>query len=90
MKQVSILDINEAALEDEDIVVSNIPEEVLLHMISNLPEERRLVFNMYCIDGYSHKEIAQQLGITEKGSAAILSKARACLRKEVADYVNEH
>ena len=89
IKQVPISTIAEPADEKEDSLLPAVPPEILLQMISCMSEERRIVFNMYCIDGYSHKEIARRLGITEKGSASILAKARALLKKKVFDYVDE-
>lgn len=89
IKQVPISTIPEPADENEDSLLPAVPPEILLRMISSMTEERRIVFNMYCIDGYSHKEIARRLGITEKGSASILAKARALLKKKVFDYVDE-
>ena len=71
-----------------DTVIS-IPEGTLLKMISELPERERTIFNMYCIDGYSHKDIATSLNITEKGSASILSKAKAQLRVKITDYIKQ-
>lgn len=73
-------DTNEDAADD-------IPTQVLMDMVAALPSVRRTVFNMYCIDGFSHKDIADAIGITEKGSASILAKARAQLRSEVNNYL---
>lgn len=64
-----------------------IPAQVLMDMVAALPSVRRTVFNMYCIDGFSHKDIAAAIGITEKGSASILTKARTQLRSAVNDYL---
>jgi RNA polymerase sigma-70 factor (ECF subfamily) len=50
-------------------------------MIKELPAGYRTVFNMYAIDGYAHKEIAEQLGITESTSKSQLNRARAYLKK---------
>ena len=58
-----------------------------MDMVAALPSVRRTVFNMYCIDGFSHKDIADAIGITEKGSASILAKARAQLKSQVNDYL---
>lgn len=77
----------DAAEDPPDESVSMVPERELLRMISELPEMKRAVFNMYCIDDYSHSEIAEALGITEKGSASILSKAKAQIRERVRDYI---
>ena len=71
--------------EDDSIMI---PQEKLLAFIARLPDVRRTVFNLYCIDGFTHKEIAMMLGISEKGSAGILAKARNQLRKEINRYLN--
>jgi len=59
--------------------------EDLLNMIEELPAGYRIVFNMYAIDGYSHKEIADQLGINENTSKSQLSRARVYLQKLLLD-----
>ena len=69
--------------EDE---IRSVPQEKLLEWISKLPDERRAVFNLYCLDGYSHKEIAGMLGISEKGAAGVLAKARKQLKEEINRY----
>lgn len=58
--------------------------EDLLRMIGQLPPGYRVVFNMYAIDGYSHKEIAEQLNISENTSKSQLSRARVYLQKLLA------
>lgn len=72
--------------EDE---MDTVPKEKLQEWIAGLPDLRRAVFNMYCIDGYSHKEIAKMLGISEKGSASVLVKARRQLKEKIRDYLKE-
>ena len=56
-------------------------QEDLLRMISELPTGYRTVFNLYAIDGYSHKEIAEQLHISESTSKSQLSRARIYLQE---------
>ena len=63
-----------------------IPPEKLLEWISELPGMRKAVFNLYCLDGYSHKEIAKMLGVSEKGSAGMLAKARKQLKEKISRY----
>lgn len=58
-------------------------EEDLMKMISRLPIGYRTVFNLYAIEGYSHKEIADRLSITESTSKSQLSRARSLLKKEL-------
>jgi RNA polymerase sigma factor (sigma-70 family) len=55
----------------------------LLKLIQKLADGYRVVFNMYVIEGYSHKEIAETLGITESTSKSQLSRARAILQQEI-------
>ena len=59
--------------------------EDLLNMIQELPSGYRIVFNLYAIDGYSHKEIAEQLSISENTSKSQLSRARVHLQKLLAE-----
>ena len=79
----------DAMPEPTENEVAAIPEEKLLEWISALPDLRRSVFNLYCIDGYSHKEIARMLGISEKGSAGVLAKARKQLKEAINQYRKE-
>ena len=55
----------------------------LLKVIQKLADGYRMVFNMYIIEGYSHKEIAETLGISEGASKSQLSRARAILQQEI-------
>ena len=57
----------------------------------NIPEptEDEMEAIMYCIDGYSHQEIARMLGITETGSTSILAKARKQLKDKIKRYLKE-
>ena len=73
--------------DTDDDAADDIPAQALMDMVAALPPVRRMVFNMYCIDGFSHKDIAAAIGITEKGSASILAKARAQLKNQVNDYL---
>ncbi len=57
----------------------------LMKLIETLPSGYKIVFNMYAIDGYSHKEIAEQLGITESTSKSQLSRARTALQKSLME-----
>lgn len=67
----------------------HLEEEDLIRMIQALPAGYRIVFNLYAIDGYSHKEIAEQLGITESTSKSQLSRARVYLQKMLAQTEKE-
>lgn len=62
---------------------SKLQVKELLALICKLADGYRIVFNMYVIEGYSHKEIADCLGISEGASKSQLSRARAILREEI-------
>jgi RNA polymerase sigma-70 factor (ECF subfamily) len=66
-----------------DRLGNHLEAEDLLNMIRELPTGYRIVFNLYAIDGYSHKEIAEQLGISENTSKSQLSRARVYLQKKL-------
>lgn len=72
---------------EEEMVA--IPKEKLRAWMAELTDMRRAVFNMYCLDGYSHQEIARMLGITETGSTSILAKARKQLKDRIKRYLKE-
>ena len=79
----------EDSMEPDAESVWEIPDSVLDEIIAELPPVKRAVFNMYCIDGFSHKEIAGKLGITERGSTSIMAKARASVKKAILSYLNK-
>ncbi len=70
--------------------VAQVPREVLLRFVSELPEGYRAVFNLYCIEEYSHREIARMLGINEKSSSSQLFRARALLARKIRAYLELH
>jgi RNA polymerase sigma factor (sigma-70 family) len=68
-------------LDSNDFIVESINAEDLLKIIHSIPEGYRVVFNLFAIEGYSHKEIAEQLGVTESTSKSQYSRAKKMLRK---------
>ena len=54
--------------------------------MNQLPEGYRLVFNMYVVEGYTHKEIGELLGIAEGTSKSQLAKAKLVLKKVLSSY----
>lgn len=78
------VDIEEARTEPDYGQAAYLFEErELMEMIDKLPVGYRTVFNLYAIEGYSHKEISEQLGINENTSKSQLSRARSLLKNEV-------
>lgn len=71
----------ENRLRTEEDFASNLDAETLLKYLQKLPPGYRAVFNLYAIDGFSHEEIAEQLGISIGTSKSQLFKAREYLKK---------
>lgn len=68
---------------------NNLEAEDLLRLVGQLPTGYRMVFNLFAIDGYSHKEIAEQLEISENTSKSQLSRARVLLQKKLTELEKE-
>lgn len=76
----------EIDIDDEDISL-----KYLLQIIQELPDRYRLVFNLYVLDGYSHKDISEMLDITIGTSKSNLARARQILKKTIENYrTQEH
>ena len=76
-------------VESEEVSV-DIEEEIetdfLLELIQQLPDQYRLVFNLYVLDHFSHKQIAEMLQISEGTSKSNLYRARAILKQKITIY----
>ncbi|MBR5013085.1 MAG: RNA polymerase sigma factor [Bacteroidales bacterium] len=66
----------------------NIGYKELMKLVLQLPAGFRTVFNMYAVEGYSHKEIGDILGISESTSRTQLSRARICLQNMIKEIEN--
>ena len=80
--------INENTIEDIELEVDEdtVSIDYLLKIIQELPDRYRLVFNLYVLDGYSHKDIADMLDINIGTSKSNLSRARLILKQTIEDY----
>jgi RNA polymerase sigma factor (sigma-70 family) len=67
-------------LEDKTFIIEELNADDLLAVIKTIPAGYQMVFNLFAIEGYSHKEIAEQLNITESTSKSQYSRARKLLR----------
>ncbi|MGS2741363.1 RNA polymerase sigma factor [Sinomicrobium sp. M5D2P17] len=74
----------EIEVEDDDISL-----DYLLGLIQRLPDKYRLTFNLYVLDGYSHKEISEMLGVSEGTSKSNLSRARTILKTHIEEDLNK-
>lgn len=77
------LDIVDVHQVIEPTAISDLNEEQLINMIRKLPTGYSTVFNLYVIEGYSHKEIAKELSIQESTSRSQLLKARKMLQQNI-------
>lgn len=73
-------------LPDEEEDLDQIPRDVLMSFIRELPNGYRTVFNLYVFEEKSHKEIASLLGITEHSSSSQFYRARILLMKRIKNY----
>ncbi|MEO5571307.1 MAG: RNA polymerase sigma factor [Bacteroidia bacterium] len=78
------IDINEVAYNTGyNDAPENISVKELLKVIQQLPAGYRTIFNLYAIEGYSHKEISEMLGIAESTSKSQFARARVHLQKSI-------
>ena len=80
---------NEEQIEEEEVVeVDNnqVPLDFLLKIVQELPDRYQLVFTMYVLDDYSHKEIADSVGISVGTSKSNLARAMGILKIKIEDY----
>lgn len=80
--------INENTLEDLEVEENEdtVSIDYLLKIIQELPNRYRLVFNLYVLDGYSHKDIAKLLDINIGTSKSNLARARLILKQTIENY----
>lgn len=82
-EEIDKKDINEDVIDIGLILKARFSAEELLETIKILPDEYRMVFNLYFIENYRHKEIAGLLNIAENTSRIRLLRARSMIRKEL-------
>jgi len=88
-RKKTVLSIVTEEIPDEvvvDIDDDEISLDYLLNLIQELPDRYRMVFNLYVLDGHSHKEIAKMLQIAEGTSKSNLARARGILKQKIEIY----
>ena len=80
-----LLDVEDPPAEE----VNSIPLQELQAMIASLPDTKRVIFNMFCVDGFSHREIAEIIGIAERTSSSLLARARKSLAQMIHEYMEK-
>ncbi|UMB59377.1 sigma-70 family RNA polymerase sigma factor [Lutibacter sp. A80] len=88
-RKKTVLSIVTEEIPDEvivDIDDDEISLDYLLNLIQELPERYRMVFNLYVLDGCSHKEISKMLKIAEGTSKSNLARARGILKQKIEKH----
>jgi RNA polymerase sigma factor (sigma-70 family) len=73
----------EFKLDSNDYIVEGLMAEDLMKLVMSMPDGYKTVFNLFAIEGYSHAEIAEMLGVNESTSKSQYSRARAYLRERI-------
>ena len=76
-------------IDDDTADDCDLSADTIHSIIRQMPAGYRAVFNMYVLDGMSHKQIAAELGIAENSSASQLARAKAWLKNEVKQHLSE-
>ena len=87
-KKVSFLEDEYYKEDGFNNIESNLSVDDIQNLIDRLPEGYKMIFNLYAIEGYKHKEIAEMLGINEGTSKSQLSHARKMLQELVNKMKN--
>ncbi len=84
LRSLNVVDIDDVHDQPQSTFdMSGLELKDLMKLVQALSNGYRLVFNMYVIEGFSHKEIAEQLGISEGASKSQLSRARSILKEKI-------
>jgi len=71
---------------DKDFIIERLSAEEILQLLKTMPQGYKTIFNLYAIEGYSHKEIAAELEISENTSKSQYSRAKGFMRKLIEQY----
>jgi RNA polymerase sigma-70 factor (ECF subfamily) len=81
----------ETSIEGKYIsILDDLAEQDILSLVQQLSPGYRTVFNMYVVEGYTHKEIADALNISEGTSKSQLSRAKVILQEMVKKFIDQH
>ena len=89
-KLTSISEKEEKGIEDKSWnALDSLAEKDIIQLIQDLPNGYRTVFNLFVVEGYSHREIGDLLGINEGTSKSQLARAKMILQKKVNQFLDE-
>lgn len=78
-----MVDVTEVVLPEQEVSLSGIHFNQLLEMIQSLPQGCQIVFNLFAIEGYTHKEIGELLSISEGTSKSQFARAKSLLQTKL-------
>lgn len=70
-------------IEKQDTIIEKMETQRIMKLVNSMPEGYRIIFNLYAVEGYTHREIAEQLGLSEGTSKSQFSKARKWLQNRL-------
>ena len=88
LKMSEELEVVRGMKADTTTQMQNIGYKDLMNLVTQLPPGFRTVFNLYAVEGYSHKEISEMLGINETTSRTQFSRARSWLQNKIKEIEN--
>jgi len=89
VKLYNVSEVQENTIEDSELnALDSLATKDVLNIINELSPGYKQVFNMHVIEGYSHKEIAEIMGITEGTSKSQLARAKSVLKKIIETRIN--
>ena len=90
VKLYNVTEVQENTIEDTDLnILDTLAEKDIIILVNELAPGYKTIFNMHVIEGYSHKEIADLLGITEGTSKSQLARAKGVLKKSLEKMINK-
>lgn len=90
VKLYNVTEVQENTIVDVDLsILDTLAEKDIMMLINGLSPGYKTVFNMHVVEGYSHKEIAEMLGINEGTSKSQLARAKGVLKKSLEKLINK-
>lgn len=83
LREATDLDNTAELIQPDNSVISDLSAAELMALVQDLPAGFRAVFNMFAIEGYSHKEISEMLNITESTSRSQFTRAKQLLQRKI-------
>ncbi len=82
-KKIHFIDDEQNFKDESNEIDDSLGIDEIQNAIDNLPDGYKMIFNLYVVEGYKHKEIAEMLGINEGTSKSQLSNARKMLQEQI-------